>query len=235
MPWSTSDGEVPPRLGDGRPGFTRRMEDAGAAAVAVRGAFAEQLATTAAPVGRDLPRGKEAVSVAVIGNGDVKRGCDAAAVVEAHGLRCRDDRPRGRGTPGCSRRRRAARLPAGRAEPAMPGVGERIAMARRHARLLSEREGKNIVRMRKHRHGLAGLPGAASAREDAACVTVEDFDRVFDELLEKGPSCLMIRIARWPPAPAVLRESGARYYGSPRQRCRQMRRREIDAYVWTTG
>ena len=42
---------------------------------------------------------------------------------------------------------------------------ERIALARRHARLLSAREGRNIVRMRKHAMWyLAGLPGAAAAR-----------------------------------------------------------------------
>ena len=70
-------------------------------------------------------------------------------------------------------------------EPPAPGARERIAMARRHARLLSRREGKNIVRMRKHAMWyLAGLPGAAAARAKInACVSVEDFDRVFDELL----------------------------------------------------
>ena len=58
-------------------------------------------------------------------------------------------------------------------------------MARRHARLLARREGRNIVRMRKHAMWyLAGLPGAAAARAKInACVSVEDFDRVFDELL----------------------------------------------------
>ena len=48
-----------------------------------------------------------------------------------------------------------------------------------------KRQGKNIVRMRKHAMWyLAGLPGAAAARAKInACVSVEDFDRVFDELL----------------------------------------------------
>ncbi|WP_270298849.1 tRNA-dihydrouridine synthase, partial [Eggerthella sinensis] len=74
---------------------------------------------------------------------------------------------------------------AGEAEPEAPGVEERIALARRHARLLSEREGKNIVRMRKHAMWyMAGIPGAAAAREKInACVSVEDFDVVFDELV----------------------------------------------------
>ena len=63
---------------------------------------------------------------------------------------------------------------------------ERIALARRHARLLSAREGRNIVRMRKHAMWyMAGLPGAAQARGRINyCTTLSDFDAVFDELLE---------------------------------------------------
>ena len=74
---------------------------------------------------------------------------------------------------------------AGEPEPDGPTVEERIALARRHARLLSAREGRNIVRMRKHAMWyLAGLPGAAAARGRInGCVSVEDFDEVFDELL----------------------------------------------------
>ena len=69
--------------------------------------------------------------------------------------------------------------------PARPSVAERLAMARRHAHLLAEREGRNIVRMRKHAMWyMAGLPGAATARGKIdACITPEDFDKVFDELL----------------------------------------------------
>ena len=58
-------------------------------------------------------------------------------------------------------------------------------MARRHARLLEQREGRNIVRMRKHAMWyLAGLPGAAAARGRLNyCTAPEDFDAVFDDLL----------------------------------------------------
>ena len=71
-------------------------------------------------------------------------------------------------------------------EPAPPTVEERIAMARRHAELLTHREGRNIVRMRKHAMWyMAGLPGAAAARGRINyCTTLADFDAVFDELLE---------------------------------------------------
>ena len=57
-------------------------------------------------------------------------------------------------------------------------------MARRHAELLTHREGRNIVRMRKHAAWyVTGLPGAARARAMFnECVSLEDFNRVFDEL-----------------------------------------------------
>ena len=57
-------------------------------------------------------------------------------------------------------------------------------MARRHAELLTHREGRNIVRMRKHAAWyVTGLPGAARARGlFNECVSLDDFNRVFDEL-----------------------------------------------------
>ena len=143
--------------------FARRMEDAGAAAVAVHGRYALQLYRGRAEWDA-IARVKAAVSIPVVGNGDVKCGADAVALVERTGCE--------------------AAL-AGEPEPAKPSVEERIAMARRHARLLAEREGRNIVRMRKHAMWyMTGLPGVAAARAKInACVSVEDFDRVFDELL----------------------------------------------------
>ena len=77
---------------------------------------------------------------------------------------------------------------AGEEPPAAPTIAERIALARRHARLLEQREGRNIVRMRKHAMWyVAGLPGAANARGRLNhCSSLEDFDAVFDELLEEA-------------------------------------------------
>ena len=59
-------------------------------------------------------------------------------------------------------------------------------MARRHARLLEQREGRNIVRMRKHAMWyVTGLPGASKARGMFNyCTTLDDFERVFDQLEE---------------------------------------------------
>ena len=158
------------------PDFARRMEDAGACAVA------EQLYRGSADWDV-VARVKEAVDVPVIGNGDVRSGADAVALTARTGCDAVMIARGAEGNPWVFAQAKAAL--AGVPEPPAPDARERIAMARRHARLLARREGKNIVRMRKHAMWyLAGLPGAAAARAKInACVSVEDFDRVFDELL----------------------------------------------------
>ena len=164
------------------PDFARRMEDAGACAVAVHGRFAEQLYRGSADWDA-IARVKEVVDVPVIGNGDVRSGADAVALTARTGCDAVMIARGAEGNPWVFAQAKAAL--AGVPEPPAPDARERIAMARRHARLLARREGKNIVRMRKHAMWyLAGLPGAAAARAKInACVSVEDFDRVFDELL----------------------------------------------------
>ena len=168
--------------GETAPDFARRMEDAGACAVAVHGRFAEQLYRGSADWGV-VARVKEAVDVPVIGNGDVRSGADAVALTARTGCDAVMIARGAEGNPWVFAQAKAAL--AGVPKPPAPDARERIAMARRHARLLARREGKNIVRMRKHAMWyLAGLPGAAAARAKInACVSVEDFDRVFDELL----------------------------------------------------
>lgn len=162
--------------------FARRMEDAGTAAVTVHGRYALQLYRGRADWDA-IARVKAAVSIPVVGNGDVKCGADAVALVERTGCDAVMIARAAEGNPWVFAQCKAAL--AGEPEPAKPSVEERIAMARRHARLLAEREGRNIVRMRKHAMWyMTGLPGAAAARAKInACVSVEDFDRVFDELL----------------------------------------------------
>lgn len=164
------------------PEFARRMEEAGACAVAVHGRFAEQLYRGSADWGV-IARVKEAVSVPVVGNGDVRHGADAVALRDQTGCDAVMIARGAEGNPWVFAQAKAAL--AGEKEPAPPTIEERIAMARRHARLLAAREGRNIVRMRKHAMWyMAGLPGAATARGKInACVSLDDFDRVFDELL----------------------------------------------------
>lgn len=163
--------------------FARRMEDAGADALAVHGRFAEQLYRGSAEWDV-ITRVKRAVAVPVVGNGDVRTGADAVAIVERTGCDAVMVARGAEGNPWIFAQAKAAL--AGEREPALPTIGERIAMARRHARLLSQREERSIVRMRKHAMWyLAGLPGAAAARGRInSCVTLADFDAVFDELAE---------------------------------------------------
>ena len=167
------------------PEFARRMEEAGADAVTVHGRFAEQLYRGSADWGV-IARVKEALSIPVVGNGDVKTGADAVAITRETGCDAVMIARGAEGNPWVFAEAKAAL--AGKPEPATPTVPERLAMARRHAHLLAEREGRNIVRMRKHAMWyMAGLPGAACARGKInACVTPEDFDAVFDELLRKS-------------------------------------------------
>lgn len=163
--------------------FGRRMEAAGASALAVHGRYAQQLYRGVADWGA-IARVKEAVSVPVAGNGDVRSGADAVAMAERTGCDAVMVARAAEGNPWVFASIQAAL--AGRPEPAPPTVADRIAMARRHGRLLAEREGRSVVRMRKHAMWyLAGLPGAAAARGRInGCVTLADFDAVFDELLE---------------------------------------------------
>ena len=121
--------------------------------------------------------------ILVVGNGDVRCGADAVALREKTGCDAIMIGRGAEGNPWVFAQVKAALT--GKEEPVRPSIAERLAMARRHAHLLAEREGRNIVRMRKHAMWyMAGLPGASTARGKInACVTPEDFDKVFDELL----------------------------------------------------
>ncbi len=162
--------------------FALRMEDAGAAALTVHGRTAAQFYSGRADWDV-IARVKDAVSVPVVGNGDVtcardalmlrgKTGCDAIMIGRA-----------AQGNPWIFEQVRAAL--SGGDEPVAPNCGERVDMARRHAEILSHRMGNNLVYMRKHvMWYLRGIPGAARARGELnQCVTLADFNRVLDQLL----------------------------------------------------
>ncbi len=165
--------------------FARNMEAAGAAALTVHGRFAEQLYRGKADWGV-IARVKKAVAIPVVGNGDVRSGADVRRMMAETGCDAVMIARGAEGNPWVFAQAKAAL--AGRPSPPAPTVEDRIAMARRHALLLSQREGRNIVRMRKHAMWyLAGIPGAAAARGRInGCLTVADFDDVFDELAERS-------------------------------------------------
>lgn len=164
------------------PDFARTMCNAGAQALCVHGRYAEQLYRGSADWSV-IKRVKEAVSVPVVGNGDIRSGADALAMIERTGCDAVMIARGAEGNPWIFAQVRAALE--GRELPNAPTVEERIGMARRHARMLAEQEGRTIVRMRKHAMWyLSGLPGASEARSRINyCSTVNEFDAVFDQLL----------------------------------------------------
>ena len=170
------------------PEFAKRMEQAGVAAVTVHGRFAEQMYRGQADWGV-IARVKEAVAIPVVGNGDVKCGADAVALFDQTGCDGVMVARGAQGNPWIFAEVKAA-LAGSAYEP--PTIEERLDMARRHAELLTRREGRNIVRMRKHASWyVTGLPGAAKARGMFnECSSLEEFNRAFDELSDYATSTL---------------------------------------------
>ncbi|MDO4503231.1 MAG: tRNA-dihydrouridine synthase, partial [Coriobacteriia bacterium] len=171
------------------PEFAKRMEQAGAHAVAVHGRYAEQMYSGYADWGV-IRRVRQAVSIPVIGNGDIYRGQDGPRMMELTGCHAVMIARAAEGNPWLFAQVKAAI--AGQPEPPKPTLEERLAMARRHAELLSERGGKSIVRMRKHAAWYVnGFPGASAARgKFNECRTLDDFNAVFDELEEYSSNFL---------------------------------------------
>ncbi|MDO4443125.1 MAG: tRNA dihydrouridine synthase DusB [Slackia sp.] len=163
--------------------FARMMEDAGAAAVAVHGRTAAQFYSGRADWDV-VARVKQAVAIPVIGNGDVRSGADAVDIVKHTGCDAVMIGRAAQGNPWLFSQVKAALR--AQEEPVAPTVEQRVAMARRHAEILSRRIGNNLVYMRKHvMWYLHGIPGAAHARGELnRCVTLDDFDAVLEGLLE---------------------------------------------------
>ena len=154
--------------------FARRMEDAGAAAVAVHGRTAAQFYSGCADWDV-IARVKAAGEVPVIGNGDVTGGKEACALVAQTGCDAVMIGRGAQGNPWVFEQVRAALN--GEAAPALPTPEQRVAMAHRHAEILSKRIGNNLVYMRKH------VMWYLRGGELNQCVTLDDFDRVLEQLL----------------------------------------------------
>ena len=160
--------------------FGKRMEDSGASVVAIHGRYAQQFYRGKADW-NIIKTLKEKLSIPVIGNGDVVDGESALAMLEF--TNC-DAIMVGRGAQGNPWvfKDIASRLSGGPGY-AGPSVREKMELATRHAKMLSERDGRNIVRMRKHAMWyVAGTKDAAATRRKINdAVTFDDFALLFEQ------------------------------------------------------
>lgn len=159
--------------------FAQRMEDAGAAAIAVHGRTRAQFYHGAADWDI-IAAVKAAVSVPVVGSGDVFSARDAAAMLERTGVDAVMVARGAQGNPWIFREARA--LIDDNTVIGPPSALERIDMAREHAAALVGFAGvKAFPRMRKHvAWYIKGMPGATHVRELA--FEVESYEAL-DSLL----------------------------------------------------
>ncbi|MDO5701756.1 MAG: tRNA dihydrouridine synthase DusB [Lachnospiraceae bacterium] len=163
--------------------LAKRAEYAGAAAVAVHGRTREQYYTGRADwsIIRDV---KEAVSIPVVGNGDVTDGASARSMMNETGCDCVMIARGARGNPWVFREA-AAYLSGQSGADKRPSGTEICDMMMRHARMQVEEKGEHmgICQMRKHIGWYTvGLPGSALLR--AQVNRAADFQEMEDMIRE---------------------------------------------------
>lgn len=160
------------------PDFARRMEQAGASAVAIHGRSASQLYHGKADWGA-IARVVEAVQVPVIASGDIVDARAAVDVLARTGATAVMVARGSYGNPWIFSE--AGALLAG-GEPQGPSLGERLNAVELQLRLLAA-TGAHLVRGRSILGWyLKGLPHASTWRNAAmSCVTLEDFLALLDQ------------------------------------------------------
>lgn len=169
--------------------FAKAMEQAGASALTVHARTRDQFYRGRADWDL-IARVKAAVTVPVIGSGDVMCAADAKAMLNRCGVDAVMIARGARGNPWIFREARAL-IDRGEVLPP-PTASERIEMAREHAAALVAFGGEHaFTRMRKHVGWyLTGMPGATHARRLAnAAASYRELDSLLDQyraLLESG-------------------------------------------------
>ncbi|MBR5421735.1 MAG: tRNA dihydrouridine synthase DusB [Lachnospiraceae bacterium] len=163
--------------------LAKRLEDAGAAAIAVHGRTREQYYSGKADW--DIIRQvREAVSIPVIANGDIDSPQAAAACREQTGCELLMIGRAVEGNPWIFRE--IAAFQSGGSIPPRPSLPEIKAMIREHAALMFEKKGEYIGIRELLKHVawyLAGFPGAAKLRKTACEMEhEEDLEALLDSL-----------------------------------------------------
>lgn len=172
--------------------FARRMEQAGASALAVHGRTRAQLYHGTADW-TVIGRVKETVEIPVIGSGDIYSAEDVVAMLDATGADAVMVARGSQGNPWIFREARALLDCGERLAP--PTWTERIETARQHAAALVDHAGEHAVsRMRKHLAWyMAGMPGATYVRARVhECDSLAQLDALLveyrDYLSQKHPA-----------------------------------------------
>jgi nifR3 family TIM-barrel protein len=166
-------------------GIARRCEDAGAQVITLHPRTRSQMFSGQARWD-EIAQVVQAVSVPVIGNGDITTAEDAYRMWRETGCAGIMIARGSFGNPWIFQQARA--LLEGRAPHAAPGVAERFAVALRHSRLAVEIQGddrQTTIEFRKHLGWyVKGLPGASELRRRLHQVeSMTEVERIFGDYL----------------------------------------------------